>query len=66
MTFGECLKEKRMICKWTQKELSDKAGLTQAAICQYESDKRMPDLASFNKIISSMPWKAEEYLCHVK
>lgn len=65
MTFGQNLKQKREICKFTQKELADKTNLTAAAICQYESDARMPDLRSFNRIVKAMPWKAEEYLKHL-
>jgi transcriptional regulator with XRE-family HTH domain len=62
MSLGAEIKKRREICEYTQAELALKAGLTPSAICQYESGKRLPDLASFKKIVDAMPWKAETYL----
>lgn len=44
-------KELRKFKNWTQEAVSKKTGLTQAAISQFETGKRIPDLESFNRMV---------------
>ena len=66
MTFGQLLKSRRELCELTQLELARKVGLTPAAICQYESDKRMPSLECFKKLLTVLPGSAETYMNYIE
>jgi predicted transcriptional regulator len=39
----------------TQEQFAERVGLSQSAIHQYESGKRIPDLRSFRKIWAAFP-----------
>lgn len=43
MTFGETLTAARRARAFTQKQLSERSGITQAALSRYENDLRQPD-----------------------
>lgn len=42
MTIGEKIKEYRIICGLTQKELGKRLGVTQATVGQYETNTTPP------------------------
>ena len=48
--FSTRLKMRRQELNMTQKELSTASTLTQAAICQFENDRRKPDRQSLLKL----------------
>lgn len=66
MTIGEKIIEIRGYLGLSQKELSRIANITQAAICQYETNKRTPDLRSFIQICKALNIKYDKFLENVE
>ncbi len=60
--FGENLKEVLDFIDMSQTELSQKSGLTQAAISQVISGTREPSLSTIIKILKVVPVKFERLL----
>lgn len=59
MTIGNRIKEIRQSLKYTQLQLAKLAGLTPAAICQYESGSRKPTIEAAQKIASALSVSVE-------
>ena len=56
------LTELRLANNMSQIELSKKVGVTDSAICQYESAKRMPNIKMLKKIATVFNWSVDELL----
>lgn len=49
-TFGSRLKELRIECGLTQKQLAQKLGCAQSAVFYWETDKQEPSISALKKI----------------
>lgn len=56
------LTELRLANNMSQIELSKKVGVTDSAICQYESGKRMPNIKMLKKIATVFNCSVDELL----
>jgi len=54
MTIGQRIIQYRNAAGLSQRGLAKKSGITGPAICQYESEKRTPDLKSFVAICRTL------------
>lgn len=54
MTLGEKIKKLRQLRKWTQKELGEHSGISEATIRKYELGLRNPKTAQINKIAEAL------------
>lgn len=54
MKIGEKIKKARIEKKFTQRELGEKLGVSQAMIGQYENEKRKPKLETLKKIATAL------------
>jgi transcriptional regulator with XRE-family HTH domain len=64
--FGNNLKSIRLFLNISQSELSERSGLTTAAISQIESGKREPSLRSICSILKALNIKFERMMGAVK
>lgn len=62
MVSGEILKQARKNANLTQGQLADIIGVKAAEISQYESNKRTPRWATFNKLLDALNITADEVL----
>lgn len=54
MKYGEAIKELRTRAGLTQIELAEKTGITQAAISYYESNEKIPNVKTADKIAGAL------------
>lgn len=52
MTFGQMLKKLRKEKRWTQTELSKKAGISIVQICQLEQGRYKPSSKTLTKLVN--------------
>lgn len=63
MTIGEKIKEYRIICGLTQKELGKRLGVTQATVGQYETNTNPPKIETLEKIAKALKIPVVVLLC---
>lgn len=54
MSIGENIKEKRLSCSMTQKELAEKVNVDQSMICQIERGTKTPSLPLGKEIADAL------------
>ena len=62
MTIGERIKDCRKSIGVSQETLSERCDLSPAAICQYETGKRCPDLRCFVKLTIAFSMSIDKFL----
>ncbi len=62
MSIGSKIREFRKACGWTQKELSEKAGVATVTIQQYERGVRQPRLEQLEKIAAAFQCSISEFV----
>ena len=62
MKLGDKIKYYREQQGLSQVELARKSGVTNAAVCQYESNMRLPNLKTYVSLLNTFKVKSEVFL----
>jgi len=60
--LGDTIRELREIRGWSIRDLSERAGVARAPICEYENNNQRPSLSSLAKIAAAFDARPSELL----
>ena len=64
MTMGEAMREARMKKGMTQIKLSEISGIVRNSICEYEKNKRTPNIVTVEVLADTLGISIDEYIGH--